>query len=75
MPDGLSCLELQVSGLVAVTDFFGLNYVDNWPNCHFVLLAWTQLIESEYLPKVALNKYLAFNKSNSSLALQFKPCK
>lgn len=75
MPDGLSCSEPHVSRVVAVIDFFGLNYVDSCPNCHFVLLAWTQPIESEYLPKFVLNKDLAFNKSSSSLALQFKPCK
>jgi hypothetical protein len=50
-----------------MADFFGLNYVDNCPNCHFVLLAWTQLIESECLPEVALKKDLAFNKSTSLL--------
>lgn len=45
-PNELSCSEAHINGVVAMVDFFGLNYVDDCPNCHLVLLATTELIES-----------------------------
>lgn len=46
MPNERSCSESLVNGVLAMAGFFGLNYVDNCPNCHFVLLAWSQLAET-----------------------------